>query len=268
MAHIRLGDKEIELSVGELWIRADDSAGVRFGSASPEGDLAIIAVDPRGTATVRRATSGGTVFVNGVALGAEPAPLLHGDRIEVAGRQLRFSDDRKAGSTVLMPAFGASATRAETLQRGRAAACRGRLVSLVDGRESKFPGGHLDSARIGDARPLRRGDIIRIGGEEFRFYADESAASASSPATVDVRPPSRIAPEIQAATAATNADAGVVVGLEPPHSKRAPAARPVVASRAPKRTERGPSSRGVPAAVWLAAAALIGATVLLVLQDR
>ena len=311
MAHIRLGDKEIELSVGELWIGADDSAGVRFGSASPEGNLAIIAVDPRGTATVRRATSGGTVFVNGVALGAEPAPLLHGDRIEVAGRQLRFSDDRKAGSTVMMPAFGASATWAETLQRGRAAASRGRLVSLVDGREYAVPAGglrigrdancdvvvpgtevsrhhagvslgtagyivrdfsangvYVNSARIGDAQALRRGDIIRIGGEEFRFYADESPASASSPATLDVRPPSRIAPDIQAATAGTNGDAGVVVGLEPPHPKRVPAARPVVASRAPKRTERGPSSRGVPAAVWLAAAALIGATVLLVLQDR
>ena len=41
----------------------------------------------------------------GVVLGAESAPLLHGDRIEVAGRQLRFSDDRKAGSTVVVPAF-------------------------------------------------------------------------------------------------------------------------------------------------------------------
>lgn len=231
MAHIRLDDKEIELSVGELRIGADDSAGVRFGSASPEGDLAIIAVNPRGTATVRRATSGDTLFVNGVALGAEPAPLLHGDRIEVAGRQLRFSDDRKAGSTVLMPAFGAS-------------------------------------ARIVDAQPLRRGDIIRIGGEEFRFYADESPASAASPATLDIRPPARIAPEIQAATAGTNGDTGVVVGLEPTHPKRVPAGRPVVASMAPKRAERGPSSRGVPAAVWLAAAALIVATVLLVLQDR
>ena len=78
---------------------------MRLGAASEKGTLAIITVEPRGTAAVRRATSGSTVLVNGVVLGAEPAPLLHGDRIEVAGRQLRFSDDRKAGSTVVVPAF-------------------------------------------------------------------------------------------------------------------------------------------------------------------
>ena len=107
MAHLRLDHKKIELSVGELWIGADGDAGVRFGAAAEKGTLAIITVDPRGTAAVRRATSGSTVLLNGVVLGAEPAPLLHGDRIEVAGRQLRFSDDRKAGSTGLAPAFDA-----------------------------------------------------------------------------------------------------------------------------------------------------------------
>ncbi|HEX6053484.1 MAG TPA: FHA domain-containing protein [Gemmatimonadaceae bacterium] len=308
MAHIRLDDKEIELSVGELWVGVDDGSGVRFGSASSDGNLAIIAVDPRGTATVRRATSGVTVLVNGVALGAEPAPLLHGDRIEVAGRQLRFSDDRKAGSTLLMPAFGAPATMAGAPQRGRAAVSGGRLVSLVDGREYTVPPGglrigrdascdvvvpgtdvsrqhagvslrpagyilrdlsangvYVNSARIGDAQPLRRGDIIRVGGEEFRFYADESSSEAPGP---DVRLPSSGAPDGRPASAGTTGGTRVVVGLKPPHPKRAPAARPVGTSRAPKRTERGASSRGVPAAVWLAAAALIGATVLLVLQDR
>ena len=48
-----------------------------------------------------------SILVNGVALGAETAPLLHGDRIEVAGCQLRFSDDHTAGSTVLARPAGA-----------------------------------------------------------------------------------------------------------------------------------------------------------------
>jgi hypothetical protein len=308
MAHIRLDDREIELSVGELWIGADDDAVVRFGSAPQKGNLAIIAVDPRGTASVRRATSGVTVLVNGVALGAEPAPLLHGDRIEVAGRQLRFSDDRKAGSTVLMPAFGASAPAAAAPGRGGIGVSGGRLVSLVDGREYAVPAGglrigrdagcdvvvpgtdvsrhhaglslgpggyvvrdfsangvYVNSARIGDAQPLRRGDVIRIGGEEFRFYADESPAVASS---ADGEPPSLAASHVQPTAAAANGGNRVVVGLNPPHPKRAPAARPVGAPRAPKPSESAPASRGVPAAVWLAAAVLIGATVLLVLQDR
>ena len=224
MAHIRLDDKEIELSVGELCVGADDDAGVRFGAVPEKGNLAIITVDSRGSATVRRAASGVTVLVNGVALGAEPAPLLHGDRIEVAGRQLRFSDDRKAGSTVLVPAFGVSAAKAAAPDRARAAT-GGRLVSLVDGREYGVPsngirigrdagcdvvvpgtdvsrqhagvsvgpsgyvlrdfsanGVFVNGARIGDAQALRRGDVIRIGTEEFRFYADEARVEHERPA--------------------------------------------------------------------------------------
>jgi len=120
MAHLRLDHKKIELSVGERWIGRDGDAGVRFGAASEKGTLAIITVDPRGAAAVRRATSGSTVLVNGVVLGAEPAPLLHGDRIEVAGRQLRFSDDRKAGSTGVVPAFDAHTGVSRPLVASRA----------------------------------------------------------------------------------------------------------------------------------------------------
>ena len=215
MAHIRLDDKEIELSTGELRIGTGDDAQVRVDVGPEKGTLAIIIVDPSGTATVRRMSAGATILVNGVVLGAEPAPLLHGDRIEVAGRQLRFSDDRKAGSTVVMPALGTPAAQSLALARGRASASGGRLVSLVDGREYAVPaaglrigrdagsdvvvpgtdvsrnhaeisvgvsgyvlrdlsanGVFVNATRTGDAHPLRRGDVIRIGAEEFRFYAD------------------------------------------------------------------------------------------------
>jgi pSer/pThr/pTyr-binding forkhead associated (FHA) protein len=231
MAHIRLDDKQIELSAGELRIGSDADAEVRLDSGPQKETLAIIIVDPSGTATLRRASSGITILVNGVALGAEPAPLLHGDRIEVAGRTLRFSDDRKAGSTVLVPAFNAPAAPSVATQRGRTVASGGRLVSLVDGREYAIsphglrigrdaacdvvvpgtdvsrqhaeltlgPSGYLirdlsangvfvNGARTGDAQPLRRGDVVRIGTEEFRFYAEAEAEAPrlASPARADV----------------------------------------------------------------------------------
>jgi pSer/pThr/pTyr-binding forkhead associated (FHA) protein len=217
MAHIRLDDKEIELSVGELRIGSGDDAGVRLDAGPEKGTLAIIIVDPSGTATVRRVSAGATILVNGVVLGAEPAPLLHGDRIEVAGRQLRFSDDRKAGSPVVMPALGNAAAAVPSLAptRERTTASGGRVVSLVDGREYTVPpsglrigrdassdivvpgtdvsrshaelsvgpagyvlrdlsanGVYVNGARTGDAQVLNRGDVIRIGTEEFRFYAE------------------------------------------------------------------------------------------------
>lgn len=226
MAHIRLDDKKIELTVGELWIEADDDAGIRFGFAAEKGTLAIITVDPRGTTTVRRATSGITILVNGVALGAEPAPLLHGDRIEVAGRQLRFSDDRKTGSTVLMPAFCAPAVTAPAHARARAG----------------------------------------VSGE-FRFHADEVAAV---PPNQEVARAGGVKVASRSETTAADPDSEprVIVGLQPPHPKRASVTRPALTSRVGERTEPATSSRGVPNMVWLAAAVLVEATVLLVLQDR
>ena len=241
MPHIRLDDNEIELSVGEMRIGTGDEAQVRLDAGPEKGTLAIIIVDPRGTATVRRVSPGATILVNGVALGAEPAPLLHGDRIEVAGRQLRFSDDRKAGSTVVMPAFGKPTAAPVAAPRARASVSGGRLVSLVDGREYAVPaaglrfgrdaacdvvvpgndvsrhhaelslgpagyvlrdvsanGVYVNDARMGDAQPLRRGDVIRIGSEEFRFYADvvaeaPAAKIESMPASLPAATPSTLA---------------------------------------------------------------------------
>jgi pSer/pThr/pTyr-binding forkhead associated (FHA) protein len=406
MPHIRLDDKEIELSVGEMRIGTDANEGIRIQGIGDQGSFAIITVDARGAASVRQTSAGLTVSVNGVALGAEPAPLLHGDRIEVAGRQLRFSDDRKAGSTVLMPALGSSTAAAVAPVRGRASAAGGRLVSLVDGREYLVPpsglrigrdagadivvpgndvsrhhadlsvepagyvlrdlsanGVFVNGARAGDAHPLRRGDVIRIGPEEFRFYAEHSndTSSGSIPAAVpaeaapsgllatlevvnegaakgiryDVRRPlahigrgahndivvaddsvsdshaklqrrdsvwyvvdmgstngtyvggRRISGEEPIRTPAsvrfggvkvifreelsgTGADGGtrVIAAARSPNQQRAPVARPNVAARRAEASASTSTTRGVPALVWVAAAAVIGAAVLFVLQDR
>lgn len=408
MAHIRLDDNEIELNVGELRIGTDDDAGVRLEGDGEKGNLAIITVDPRGTATVRRVATGTAVLVNGVALGAEPSPLLHGDRIEVAGRQLRFSDDHKAGSTVLMPALGAPVAARPAPDRGRAGVSGGRLVSLVDGREyevaaaglrigrdascdivasgtdvsrhhaqiSGGPAGYVvrdlsangvfvNNTRTGDAHPLRRGDVIRIGTEEFRFYADQvpplaTQATVPEPPTPvpDVRAPLASLEVVNEGTSkgkryeirgplahvgrgphndvvvmdasvsdahaklqrrdsgwfvvdmdSTNgtyvagrrvrgecaldstaavrfggvkvifraappevveAEGGtrMIVGLKPSDQQRAPAARPVVATRQAEARDSTRTMRGVPALVWVAAAAVVGATILYVIQDR
>jgi pSer/pThr/pTyr-binding forkhead associated (FHA) protein len=403
MAHIRLDDKEIELSVGELRIGTGDDAGIRLDAGSEKGTLAIVIVDPRGTVTVRRVATGTTILVNGVALGAEPAPLLHGDRIEVAGRQLRFSDDRNAGSTVLMPALGTPATPTVATNRGRTGASAGRVVSLVDGREYPVPasglrigrdaacdivvpgtdvsrqhaeltlgpsgyvvrdlsanGVFVNGSRTGDAHMLRRGDVIRIGTEEFRFYADLPAALpvhapeppapvlAPTLATLEVvnegatrgtrfhlrgplvhigRGPHNDVVVVDESVSDTHAkiqrrDSGwfvvdmestngtyvagrrvkgeqqlgktaavrfggvkvifrsepdvvesdggtrVIVGLKASDRQRAPAARPIVATRQAEASDSTRAARRISPLVWIAAAVVIGATVLLVIQDR
>src|SRR5260370_18453955 len=44
-------------------------------------------------------------MINGVRLGAEPTPLLHGDKVQVAGHELTFVDERRSGSTQYLSAM-------------------------------------------------------------------------------------------------------------------------------------------------------------------
>ena len=75
----------------------NEGARIRLAGNGNGGALATLNVGADGSTVVRRLD--GSVTVNGVSLGAEPAPLLHGDKIDIAGRELFFGDDRRAGNT-------------------------------------------------------------------------------------------------------------------------------------------------------------------------
>jgi pSer/pThr/pTyr-binding forkhead associated (FHA) protein len=206
---------------------------------------------------IRKATPAAEVMINGVRLGAEPTPLLHGDKIEVGGRELTFVDERRTGSTQFMQALGASAAPAAPApSRGAGAATTstgGRLVSLTDGREyvvagkslvfgreagcdvvvvgkdvsrrhaeitaspqgyriadSSTNGTWVNEERVQGQRILARADIIRIGEESFRFYAD--VAPAAPPPPPPPPAPATARPPQPAALASLLAKAGAIKG--------------------------------------------------------
>jgi pSer/pThr/pTyr-binding forkhead associated (FHA) protein len=154
-----------------------------------------------------------------VRLGPQPSPLLHGDKIEIAGHELLFVDERRSGSTQYVQAVSPAmfAAKGATAEHAPTAGSGGRLVSLTDGREYTVPGtslvlgrdaacevvvtskdvsrrhaeimatpkGYLlvDSStngtfvngkRVEGQRILARADVIRVGTDEFRFYADRA----------------------------------------------------------------------------------------------
>src|SRR5207237_2131868 len=177
------------------------------------------------------------VLINGVRLGAEPTPLLHGDKVEVGGHELTFVDERRSGRPrfvkaftpgtaegpakggVKPPAIGVTGGRVVSLTDGREYVITG--ASLVFGREAgsdvvvpgkdvsrrhaeivHTPKGYLlvDSStngtfvneeRVEGQRILARADVIRLGDEQFRFYADAAPAPAAPPPhpRPAVRPP-------------------------------------------------------------------------------
>ena len=271
MPYINLRDTPIRLPAGQLRIgrgrgveialpaashvaTAGDSAlapangaeGVGVGNR--QGQFALLVVDPSGSATLSKLSGEAPVYLNSVPAGLEPTPLLHGDRVEIDGVELRYSDDRQTGSTAEFPVLApdqaelitlsASATKsanrdaAAQSARLRAPVKNGRLVSLVDGREyavrddglsigrdagcdvvvpansvsrrharialevrgytitdSSTNGISVSGERVRSTRLLKRGDVVRVGPEEFRFYEEEVVAEPTPPAPA---PPPRI----------------------------------------------------------------------------
>lgn len=135
MPVLQLDDQQFPLSAGANRIGVGAGADVIVPGYSVIGVEAVI--DSGATPTIRRADEAAHILVNGVLLGAEPTPLMHGDRIGVAGLELRYADDAKGGAT----RFVSSSEIAEMAGGKRSVAARGiaasggRVVSLVDGKE-------------------------------------------------------------------------------------------------------------------------------------
>jgi hypothetical protein len=220
MPVLQLNDRSYPLNSGTNRVGGGSESEVQVAEDPSLGVQALIDVDGSGKAMMRRASDASSVRVNGVALGAEPTPLLHGDRVEIGVFELTFAEDEKGGATQF-----ASAAEIADLVTKRAGGARattatgGRMVSLVDGKEYTVAGegivigreagcdvvvpvaevsrqhaeikpdetGYLlfdhstngvfvNGERIEGSRRLARADVIRIGNEDFRFYADVAPA--------------------------------------------------------------------------------------------
>jgi pSer/pThr/pTyr-binding forkhead associated (FHA) protein len=280
MAYLQFRDQRVTLTSADQAIGAFDGAVLRIPGNDPAA-RAVVRLSADGTGVITRGSPEAIVSVNGVQLGAEPAPLLHGDKVELGGQQLHYGDDAKGGSTQFISAasLAEQVKAASSAPKKPTSATGGRLVSLVDGREYVVPdagvtfgreigndivvastevsrrhaqiapspdgyvltdlstnGVLVNGVRISQRQVLGRADVIRIGGEEFRFYADkakEPAASAPPSATAapDTAP---LAPA--AATPAERSQVPGPVSQVEPHSAPvppAPAPQPIVVESAP-----------------------------------
>lgn len=222
MIQIEVGGRRHSVSAGEFVLGSDPGSGILLEGPDVLTRHAIVELLGTGEAAIRVASPVAEVRVNGVRLGAEPTPLLHGDKITLAGHELRVVDEARSGSTQMMAAFAVPEASSTPVPGASGPTAAGRLVSLTDGREYAItpagvvfgrdagcevvivstevsrrhaeirpgPNGYVitDSSangtvvngqRIPGSRVLARGDVIRIGGEEFRFYAQPVAGIAA-----------------------------------------------------------------------------------------
>src|SRR2546429_741259 len=225
MALLELGGKKFTIPVGEVTLGSDAGCALSLAGAAVLPRHAWRQGRADGQVIIRKASPAADVLINGVRLGAEPTPLLHGDKVEVGGHELTFVDERRSGSTQYVQAFTpatAGAPAKAGVKPSAIGVTGGRVVSLTDGREYVITGASLvfgreagcdvvvagndvsrrhaeivhtprgylvvDSSTNGTfvneeqvqgQRVLGRTDVIRIGEEQFRFYADVAPLTAS-----------------------------------------------------------------------------------------
>jgi pSer/pThr/pTyr-binding forkhead associated (FHA) protein len=230
MSLLELGGNKFTIPIGEVVLGSDAGCAIPLSGAGVLPRHALLQGRADGQVIIRKATPAADVLINGVRLGAEPTPLLHGDKVEVGDHELTFVDERRSGSTQFVQALsvpqgagGAGGAGGAVAKPTAIGTSGGRVVSLTDGREyvitgtslvfgreagcdvvvagkdvsrrhaeivhtprgylvvdSSTNGTFVNEEQVQGQRLLARTDVIRIGEEQFRFYAEAGPLSASS----------------------------------------------------------------------------------------
>ncbi len=226
MALLEWGSRRFTVPAGEITAGSDSACAIQLADPRVLPRHAVLVGQADGQVVIRKAVPEADVVINGVRLGGEPTPLLHGDKVDLGGLELTFVDERRSGSTQYIQALQVPHVEARAKAEARAGTptgnTGGRIVSLTDGREYTITGASLvfgreagcdvvvtgkdvsrrhaeimttpkgyllvDSSTNGTfvneeqlqgQRLLMRADVIRVGEETFRFYADPAAAPAA-----------------------------------------------------------------------------------------
>ncbi|HEY6218644.1 MAG TPA: FHA domain-containing protein, partial [Gemmatimonadaceae bacterium] len=220
MPVIKFNGQQFALQPGPNRLGGGTTADVMVGGTEIQ---AIVDLGKDNKAIIRKSGETSVVKVNGTLLGG-PTPLIHGDKVEIAGQELLFAEDAKVGATQFVSAADVAAIAASKRSgpaRGTAST-GGRLVSLVDGKEYAVPeagvvigrdasadivvaqtsvsrrhaqvipgangyvvndlstnGLFVNGEKVNGSQPLSRADVIQVGTEQFRFYADTAKAGAT-----------------------------------------------------------------------------------------
>jgi pSer/pThr/pTyr-binding forkhead associated (FHA) protein len=224
MIHLEIDGERYPIAAGETVIGSALDSTVVLEGEGIRPRHAVVQGMQAGAAAIRAVDREAEVRVNGVRLGSDPTPLLHGDKIEISGQELLVVDPARAGSTQLFDSGAFADLVAPAAQKGGGTRTGGRLICLTDGREYTVGSGplsfgrdaasdvvvsgnevsrhhaeirseadgyllldlsvngtYVNGERIGKTHLLARADVIRIGNDEFRFYADAGPASAAAP---------------------------------------------------------------------------------------
>jgi pSer/pThr/pTyr-binding forkhead associated (FHA) protein len=214
MMQLEVGGRRVPVPAGETVIGSAPWCAIVLTGEGIRPHHAVVQGTRQGTAAIRSVGADIEVSINGVRLGTDPTPVLHGDKIQIFGHEILAVDPQRAGNTQLFDS-GAFADLPAVQQKPRPGPSGGRVVCLTDGREylvgdeplvfgrdaasdvvvsggevsrkhaeiQPGPDGYVlldvsangtfvNGRRVDQRHVLARADVIRIGTDEFRFYAE------------------------------------------------------------------------------------------------
>lgn len=171
MALLEMGGRKFTIPAGDVFLGSDPSCAIHLTMAGVLPRHARLKGLPDGQVVITKAVPEADVLINGVRLGAEPTPLLHGDKVEVAGQELTFVDERRSGSTQYVQAMNLPEAMAKAQAEAKSAGkvtgnTGGRVVSLTDGREYAIAGASLVFGRDATC------DVVVSGKDVSRRHAE------------------------------------------------------------------------------------------------
>lgn len=262
MIRLEIDGRQFSVGTEELVLGSGHECPIRLTQEGVLSRHALVRASDDGSVAIQLADPSAEVRVNGVLLGNDPTPVLHGDKITIAAQDILVVEAANVGSTQHINVADLAALRGAGGPEVPAPLNPlegGRLVCLTDGREytigdqgvffgreagsdivvtsgevsrrhaqilptaqgyvlndSSINGTFVNGERVEGSRVLVRADVVLIGADEFRFYAEEAQPAAPPPAPppAPAPPPVESAPPAPAPTPPT--PASLRVATPPP----------------------------------------------------
>src|SRR5216684_2879877 len=188
MSLLELGSRKFTIPVGEVTLGSDAGCAIALTGPGVLARHALLQGQPDGQVIIRKAAAAAEIGTTGGRL----VSLTDGREYVIAAASLVFG--REAGCDVVVSGKDVSRRHAEIVRTPK-----GYLV--VD---SSTNGTFVNEEQVQGQRILARADVIRIGEEQFRFYADVAPATAEPPPPPGpaARPPQAAPPSPPAPRAA------------------------------------------------------------------
>ena len=215
MIQLEVGGRRISVATGDTVIGSAPWCAIVLEGEGVRPHHAVVQGTTGGAAAIRTAGADAEVSINGVRLGTDPTPVLHGDKIQIFEHEILAVDPERAGSTQLFDSGAFADLPPVQSAKPPPKATGGRIVCLTDGREYSMGseplvfgrdaasdvvvtsgdvsrkhaeiqvgaegyvlmdlsvnGTFVNGRRVGRSHVLARADVLRIGTDEFRFYAE------------------------------------------------------------------------------------------------